>query len=250
MKVVIIEDEQPNIDVLKDHIQNYDNTIEIVACLKSKEDIDEWYKQNNQVDLVLSDIELLDGNVFSLLKQNIIQSPIIFTTAYNNFYQDAFDVNGIAYLLKPISFEKFLKAMQKFANLKPQHTDFNWSKISELLHQNSKTYKERLIIKNDAELKILPIENIAIILSNVGKCLAVDEKEQEHEFRYKLSDLILELNPKDFFQINRSEIINIHYIEKIENYFGDRLAIKMKHYKTMLITSASVTSDFRKWLQA
>jgi DNA-binding LytR/AlgR family response regulator len=250
MKVMIIEDEQLNIDVLKDHIQNYNHTIEIVACLKSKEDVNEWYQQYEQVDLVFSDIELLDGNVFSLLKQNIIQSPIIFTTAYNTFYQEAFDVNGIAYLLKPISFEKFSKAMQKFENLKPQSADFNWNKLSELIHQSSKTYKERLIIKNDSELKILLVENLALVLSNAGKCIAIDEKGQQHEFRYKLSDLILELNPKKFFQINRSEIINIHYIDKIESYFGDRLAIKVKNYKTTLITSAAVTSDFRKWIES
>jgi len=251
MKVLIIEDEQLNIDVLKDHIQNYDHTLEIAASLQSKEDVKEWYQENNQVDLVFSDIELLDGNVFSLLKENIVRSPIIFTTAYNTFYQDAFDVNGIAYLLKPISFEKFSKAMYKFESLKlqSQNAELDWKQISEVIHNLNKGYKERLVIKNETELTLLPTENIAAILSNAGKCVAIDHKGEQHEFRYKLSDLILELNSKTFFQINRSEIINIHFIEKMEAYFGDRLALKIKNYKSLLVTSAASTADFKKWLQ-
>lgn len=247
MKVLIIEDEAINIEIISDHILRYNNTIEIVTSLQSKEEVEKWYETNEQVDLVFSDIELLDGNVFSLLNTNIIKSPIIFTTAYNTFYQDAFDVNGIAYLLKPISYNKFGKAMEKFESL--QNKEINWKKISETIHGLTNNYKERIIIKTKTEIKILSTRNTGAILSNAGKCIAIDDNGKENEFRYKLSDLIQELNPKEFFQINRGEIVNINFIEKIEPYFGDRLAISIKNYKQHLITSASTTSDFRKWIE-
>ena len=247
MKVLIIEDEAINVEIISDHILRYNDKIEIVASLQSKEEVKEWYAINKQVDLVFSDIELLDGNVFSLLNTNIIKSPIIFTTAYNTFYQDAFEVNGIAYLLKPISFNKFSKAMEKFKSL--QNKEINWKEISETIHGLTNNYKERIIIKTKTEIKILSTKNASAILSNSGKCIAIDEHGKENEFRYKLSDLIKELNPKEFFQINRGEIININFIEKIEPYFGDRLAISIKNYKQHLITSAATTSEFRKWIE-
>lgn len=247
MKALIIEDEAINTEIITDHIQRYNNKIKIVASLQSKDEIEQWYTNNEQVDLVFSDIELLDGNVFSLLKTNIIKSPIIFTTAYNTFYQDAFDVNGIAYLLKPVSYNKFCKAIEKFEAL--QSKEVNWKEISETIHGLNPNYKERIIIKTKTEIKILSIKNTSAILSNSGKCIAIDENGKENEFRYKLSDLIRELNPKEFFQINRGEIININFIEKIEPYFGDRLAISVKNYKKHLITSASTTSEFRKWIE-
>ncbi|QDP84126.1 response regulator transcription factor [Chryseobacterium sp. SNU WT5] len=249
MKVLIIEDEDLNAEIITEHLKQYDTDIDIVAHLKSKEKTRKWLLQNGQVDLVFSDIELLDGNVFSMLKDNLITSPIIFTTAYNNFYQDAFDVNGIAYLLKPISFDRFSKAMNKFENLGPAGKKTDWQEISNLLHQKTKQYKERIIIKTATEIQILNIEKTAAILSNSGKLTAVDDLGKQHEFRYKLSELAEELNPKTFFQINRGELVNINFIEKIEPYFGDRLSIKIKNLKINLITSATATPDFRKWLE-
>lgn len=249
MNVLIIEDEPLNAEIIVEFLELYDSTIHISAQLQSKEKTQRWLDENGQVDLVFSDIELLDGNVFSLLKNNVITSPIIFTTAYNTFYQEAFDVNGIAYLLKPFSYERFSKAMEKFESLRTNSKKTDWTKISELLHQNSKSYKERLIIKNAGDIHILNTENTVAILSSSGKLTAIDEQGKSHEFRGKLSELAEELNPKTFFQINRGEIININFIEKIEPYFGDRLSLKMRHLKAKLITSASATSTFRKWLE-
>lgn len=249
MKVLIIEDEDLNSEIIEEHLKKYDYKIEISASLKSKEMTREWIGKNGQVDLVFSDIELLDGNVFSMLKENIITSPIIFTTAYNNFYQDAFDVNGISYLLKPISYERFSAAMKKFEILNTSVQNPDWRIISELLNQKTKQYKERIIIKNSTEIHILNTDKTVAIFSNLGKLTAVDDSGKEHEFRYKLSDLAEELDPKIFFQINRGEIVNINFIEKIAPYFGDRLALTLKNLKAKLITSASTTSEFRKWIE-
>ena len=246
MNVLIIEDEDPNAELIAEHIKKFDSTINILAHLKSKQQAIDWIANNQQPDLVFCDIELLDGNIFSMLKENIITSPIIFTTAYNNYYQEAFDANGISYLLKPINFFRFSEAMKKFKNLKSVGENVDWKTISGLLTQQKRRYKERIIIKNNGEIHILNTEEIAAFLSNSGKLSAVDENGKSHEFRYKLADLAEELDPNKFFQINRGEIVNINFIEKIEPYFGDRLAIKFKNLKQNLITSTSSTAQFRK----
>lgn len=249
MKVLIIEDEDLNAETIVNHIHRYDATLQIVAHLKSKAAIEDWLLQNNSVDLVFSDIELLDGNVFSLLKENKIAAPIIFTTAYDTFYQDAFDSNGIAYLLKPISYKRFEAAMHKFQNLKGDEKQHDWQQIATTLLKSTANYKERIIIKNNTEITILNTKNIAALLTDAGKCIAIDENGKEHTFRDKISDLAAQLDPNIFFQINRSEIINLNYIEKIETYFNDRLLIKIKNYKNKLTTSTSITPQFKRWLE-
>lgn len=249
MNVLIIEDEPLNADLIADFLQEYNPEINIAATLQSKEEMQIWVEGNGQTDLVFCDIELLDGNVFSLLKKNIITSPIIFTTAYNSFYQDAFDVNGIGYLLKPINYGRFAEAMKKFESLKSRPQETDWNKISDLLHLKSKNYKERLIIKNAEEIYILNTDKTAAILSHSGKLSALDEHGKSHEFRYKIADLTEELDPKVFFQINRGEMVNVNFIEKIEPYFGDRLCITVRNHKTKLITSAAATPSFRKWIE-
>ncbi|UOX33074.1 LytTR family DNA-binding domain-containing protein [Flavobacterium sediminilitoris] len=248
MKVIIIEDEDLNAEIISNHLQKFDSSIEIVAHLKSKEEIKKWYNENDQVDLVFSDIELLDGNVFSVLKNDLIKCPIIFTTAYDTFYQDAFDVNGIGYLLKPISYSRFEIAMQKLKTLQGKEKNINWEKIANTLLKTNKVYKERIIVKNNNEITILNANTISAFLSDSGKCVAIDENGKEHIFREKISDLVDELNPNTFFQINRGEIININYIEKIETYFNDRLLIKIKNYKNKVTTSTSITPEFKRWL--
>lgn len=248
MNIVIIEDEPLNATLLTEFIRRYQSDSFIKATLASKDEIRAYFAEHPQPDLVFCDIELLDGNVFSLLNENMITAPIIFTTAYNQFYQQAFDVNGIAYLLKPVSYDRFEMAMKKFAALSSTVPAVDWRAIAVAASQPQTSYKERLVIKNQHGIKVLPVSELVAVSSNSGILTAIDCRSNTHEFRSKLSDLASELNPKDFFQINRGEIVSIHYIEQIEPYFGDRLAIKIKHLEKRLITSASQTPAFRTWL--
>ena len=214
MNVLIIEDETLNADLIVDFLQQYDPAIAVAAKLQSKEQAQIWVEKFGQVDLVFCDIELLDGNVFSLLKTNLITSPIIFTTAYNTFYQEAFDVNGIGYLLKPISYSRFSEAMKKFESLNSTSKSMDWQRISELIHQNSKMYKERLIIKNSGEIHIMQTDKTSAIISNSGKLTAIDEQGKAHEFRYKMADLVEELDEleinlyKKVFSLNKMKEIS------------------------------------------
>ncbi|HEU4496241.1 MAG TPA: LytTR family DNA-binding domain-containing protein, partial [Flavobacterium sp.] len=153
--------------------------------------------------------------------------------------------------LKPISYNRFAEAMQKFLHLKKEEeksVDWHALAVSLLQNQSKKNYKERIIIKDNNAVLILNTIEIAAILAESGKCIAVDANGKEHYFKAAISELAQELNPAVFFQINRGEIININFILKIENHFRDRLSIQLKNYKTRLITSTSATSEFKRWI--
>lgn len=249
MTIVIIEDENLNTEQLLYYINKYDPTITVAGLLKSNKEVVEWFSQNPMPTLVFSDIKLLDGSVFSSLQKEIVTCPIIFTTAFKDFYQKAFDNNGISYLLKPISYKSFVKAMDKFNRLTHTHNTINWLDFSEAIKKMNVTYKERILIKNANNSQLLEVKNVMYFSTNSGVCEAFDKEGRSYEFRHKFSDLVSDLNPDIFFQINRGEAINIQYIEFIEPYYNDRLSIKVKNRNKRFITSSAVTAEFRKWLE-
>ncbi|HLM61835.1 MAG TPA: response regulator, partial [Pyrinomonadaceae bacterium] len=138
MRVVIIEDEPPASEKLRDFVRHYEPGIQIAGTLESVKETFAWFHSNLPPDLIFSDIELLDGNIFDFFENTETTCPIIFTTAYNQFWLQAFERNGIAYLLKPLTFEKFAAAMKKFETLKQNFVskphDF-WREMQESLKQ-------------------------------------------------------------------------------------------------------------------
>ncbi|WP_353145913.1 LytTR family DNA-binding domain-containing protein [Chryseobacterium sp.] len=248
MDIVLIEDESLNAEQLLFYISKYDPSIVVKAILKSNKEIIEWFAVNPAPSLAFCDINLLDGNIFSSLHHNIITCPIIFTTAFDNFYQEAFDSNGIAYLLKPISFRSFESAMDKFNRLTPASAPVDWLTISSVIKKLSVHYKERIPVKINMNTILLEVKTIMYVSTNLGICKATDHKGKTYEFRQKFSELVESLNPDIFFQINRGEIVNINFIELIEPYFNDRLSIKITNHPGRLITSVASTPGFRKWI--
>ena len=124
IKILIIEDEKPARNKLRRFIEELDLTIEIIGETDTVESSLSFLK-NNSPDLIFSDIELLDGNVFEVYNQVPVSCPIIFTTAYDQYWMEAFDGNGIAYLLKPFSKERFQKSWEKFLMIRNTPADAN-----------------------------------------------------------------------------------------------------------------------------
>ncbi|WP_113660980.1 LytR/AlgR family response regulator transcription factor [Pedobacter nanyangensis] len=249
MTIVIIEDESLNAEQLLFYIEKYDSSITVATVLKSNEEILAWFTEHKMPDLVFCDIKLLDGNVFTSLQRDIITCPIIFTTAFNDFYQEAFDSNGIAYLLKPISYKSFEAAMSKFNRLASKNQPIDWASISSAISKINHRYKERILVKANANTLLLEVKNIVSISTHLGICHAVDNKGKTYEFRQRFADLAEKLNPNIFFKINRGEMVNINFIESIEPYFNDRISIKLINQSQRLTTSTATTAEFRKWIE-
>ena len=253
IKILIVEDEIPARTKLNRFIKTLDASLEIVAELDTVESTVAFLK-SNQVDLIFSDIELLDGNAFEIYRQVTVSCPIIFTTAYDQFWMDAFDSNGIAYLLKPFSKERFRKAWDKFMLLRGSTYDEDkWmSNLAKLINQNAenKSYKKRFTIKTHQGIYFLAIENIIFFEANEGVVFAYDTSGKKHLLsEATLKEIEERINPLDFFRINRSELISKLHIEKIERYNKNTLAVKLKGYNNHLKTSQSNTATFREWVE-
>ena len=252
-KILIIEDEIPARKKLKRFIEELNLPTEIIAELDTVQSAVDFLK-NHKPDLIFSDIELLDGNAFEIYQQVSVSCPIIFTTAYDQFWMDAFDGNGIAYLLKPFSKERFQKAWDKYlllgnATSKEENAIVN---LTKLFQQNfsEKQYKKRFSINTNQGIYFLETENILFFEANEGVIFAYDTKGKKHLLtETTLKEIEEQLNPLDFFRINRSEFVHKTFIEKIERYNKNTLAIKLKGFETYLKTSQSNTATFREWVE-
>jgi DNA-binding LytR/AlgR family response regulator len=253
IRILILEDEIPARKKVRRFLEELDAHIEIVA------EIDTVAKgiaflRSNTVELILSDIELLDGNSFEIYSQVTIDCPIIFTTAYNQFWMNAFESNGIDYLLKPFSKERFQKAWDKFRMFKNSPNDHNQQldNLTKLIEQNfvKKSFKTRFTVNNHQGIYFLNIENISYFEANEGVVFAHDSTTKKHLLHEStLKEIEEKLNPIDFFRINRSELVNKLHIEKIEYYNKNSLAVKLKGFPKQLITSQNNTALFRNWIE-
>lgn len=250
MKVVIIEDEPPARDKLAKFIARYDRRIEILAELESVRETLRFFDENAAPDLVFADIELLDGNVFEVFENLQMNCPVIFTTAYDQFLLPAFERSGIAYLLKPFDFQKFAAALRKFETLRDNfvsaQTEF-WREIQENLRPEK--YKERFVVKLRDGIRLLETRQIAFIRMQDETPFAFDAAGRKFPLGDTLTGLEKSLNPKTFFRINRSEIVNLDFIENLKPDFHDRLEIGLRNLKIKLVSSAGRTPELRRWLE-
>jgi len=252
IKILIIEDEIPARKKLKRFLDKLNTPIKIIAEIDTVEKAVDFLT-NSTVDLIFSDIELLDGNAFEIYNQISVTCPIIFTTAYDQFWMDAFESNGIEYLLKPFSRERFQKAWNKFLLFRNSSSEENklLINLTKLMERNfaDKSYKKRFTVNTYQRIYFIETENITFFEANEGVVFVFDISGKKHVLNEStLKEIETQLDPADFFRINRSELISKKHLEKIERYTKNILAIKMKGYEKYLKTSQNNTSSFREWV--
>jgi len=255
MKLIIIEDELPAYNKLLGYINAQIEDAEVLGWARSKKEAAALLAAHPDLDLIFSDIELLDGNSFELFEKIKINCPIIFTTAFDQYLFQAFQTNGIAYMLKPYEESTFREALEKYRMLFPKGKggSLDQNVISELrsiIEGERKTYKRRFSIKKKGGIKILNVEDIASFEANGDFCVAYDGDNKKHVINYSLGEIEGKVDPKQFFRINRSELINIDFVEKIEPHFKNRLIIKLHKRAEVLYTSSTKTPAFRTWLDS
>jgi len=253
IKILIIEDEAPARKKLRKQLERIGENILVVKEIETVVDTKAFFESNTEVDLIFSDIELRDGNVFEVYSQFLIESPIIFTTAYNQFWMNAFETNGIEYLLKPYSYSRFEQAWKKYTTLKNKISGKQDDIIKKLdAYYQSKqevepVYKDFIPVKSNGSIYFLKVEDITFIKADYGMIFAYDSANKRHVLNQNsLKEIQEMLNPEIFFKINRSELLNRNYIEKIDRYTKNTVAIQIKSYS--LKTSQNTTASFNKWM--
>lgn len=254
MKILILEDEIPAYEKLVSFIEKQIPEGEIVAWGRSIVEAKRLLEKNKNIDLIFSDIELLDGNSFNVFEKVEVNCPIIFCTAFDQYLFKAFQTNGIAYLLKPYNEENFNEAYQKYLKLFSDQSTDNvqnqdlMSQLKTIIDGEKAVFKKRFSIKKKSGIKLVKTEDIVNFEASGDFSFAYDINKEKHIVNYSLGDIEKKLDPDSFFRINRSEIVNVEYVEKIEQHFKNKLALSLKTRTETLYTSSTKTPDFRIWI--
>lgn len=252
MKVVIIEDEHYAAEKLKKELQTLNDQIEVLQVIDSCAGCIEYFDKNNNsdYDLVFSDIHLSDGLCFNVLDRIEITSPIVFTTAYDKYALQAFDANGIDYLLKPIQSDRLQQALDKFDQLKSSNSNADlYTHLKQLLQTPKATYKERFLCKLGNKIKSVPVDTINYFYSKDKMTFLVDADHSRYPVNHTLDEIEKMLNPKDFFRVNRQYITNYKSISEIHPYFKGRLKIKLTPaHDDDIVVSTERSPLMKAWL--
>jgi DNA-binding LytR/AlgR family response regulator len=250
MKVVIVEDESLAQEFLSKLLTSKYPDIEIIKTLESvKDSISYFSKTEYEADLIFMDIHLKDGNCFKIFEKTQINTPIIFTTAFDEYAIKAFDVNSISYILKPLSKNKIKKAMEKFYQTQHQNNDAD--KIEKLISMINpeQNYKTRITSKLGDKIIVVEENDIAYFIAEGRTCYLYTKNNNKYIVDSCLETLSTQLNPKNFFRISRDCIASFNSIKEISKHFKGRLIITLNpEYEKHIIISQERVSDFMKWI--
>lgn len=253
MRVLIIEDEKPAAENLSHLLQRYDGNIEVVDVLDSIKSSVQWFSNPlNSVDLVFMDIHLSDGLSFEIFNKTQLNLPVIFTTAYNEYAIQAFKVNSIDYLLKPLDYDDLFRSLEKLESLRQNLSSVSQrlklEELNEALLHYRKTYKERFMVKLGERIKSVTSDKIVLFYAEGRTAFLLTTKGNRYIIDYKLEELEEIVNPSMFYRISRSFIVNINHIQDVLVHSNSRLKIQFEQdFDRDVIVSREKVSDFKNW---
>ncbi|MCH2195357.1 LytTR family DNA-binding domain-containing protein [Kordia sp.] len=253
MKVVIVEDEIAASENLIYLLQKIDADIEVLNVLDSVTTAVAYFSKPTEAELVFMDIHLADGISFEIFEQVKITTPIIFTTAYDQYAIKAFKVNSVDYLLKPLNEEELSEAINKFKNNATLTPPVNnqIQGMLELLQSKSKAYKTTYLVQKRDELIPVKTGDIAYFYIDTGIVKAVTHTNQSYMITKKLEDIELELNPAEFHRVNRQFIINKTAVANVKFYFNGKLIVNVNPPSPeRIVASKAKASDVKNWLNS
>jgi two-component system LytT family response regulator len=252
MNVLIVEDETPAVEKLERYLQKYNPNIKVAGVCDSIETSVSWLEQNQStIDLIFMDIQLKDGLSFKIFQEVKVEKPVIFITAYNEYALEAFKVNSIDYLLKPVTFSDLTASLQKLESLRGQlvMNDSKIEKIKSLAGEGSaKNYKNRFMVKVGDHIRSVTADQILFFFADGRDVYLVTQQLRKFIIDFTLESLEEVLEPKNFFRVNRTYILNIHYIHDVVMYSNSRLKVSTQPvWDKEIIVSREKVGEFKEW---
>ena len=250
MQVLIIEDEAPAANRLAVLLQRISNEIIVLEKLDSVESAVKYLQPARNLDLIFMDIQLADGLSFDIFQRTTVTTPVIFTTAFDQYTLKAFKVNSIDYLLKPVDEADLRCAIDKYQQLYYKKEDDFSEKIIRVMREMNRTaYTERLLIKRGQQLSYLKTTAVAYCYADGKLCYAVDFDGSKYLLETNLSQLEEQLHPGKFYRINRNLLVNIESIARVHAWLGGRLKLELS-LKALAetVVSRERVSGFKNWL--
>jgi len=249
MNAIIIEDEKVAAERLAKMLNEVAPEIRIIAKLVSVSDSVEWLKKNT-ADLIFLDIQLSDGLSFSIFEQVVVKTPIIFTTAYDQYAIKAFDVNSVSYLLKPIRKAELEESLKKYKELKAAFS-IDFQALLDGIQGKKTEYKSRFLIQVGDKLKKIETNEIAYFYAFDKSVFLKTYQNTSYVIDYTLDTLESQLDSSLFFRINRKYIVHIQSIAEMIAYSRGRVKLNLKppaDNELDTIVSIERSQDFKKWM--
>lgn len=249
MQILIIEDEPRAANQLKRLLNNTGYDFEILEVIDSVEDAVLWFNKNINLDLIFMDIQLADGLSFEIFQKIEVSVPIIFTTAFDQYAIQAFKVNSIDYLLKPIQQEDLNTALLKFD--KSQHKQIVEPHIlKELLNSMQAPQKRSgILVKEGSGFVQIRISELLYVYSEDSVTFGIAHNNKRYIIDETIDQLFQTLDETKFYRINRGQIVSKTSIQRIEPYFNHRVLLSIANSRDQeFIVSRQKTSDFKDWM--
>lgn len=249
MKVLIIEDEQPNALRLKKLLNEVDPEIQVLDILDSIVSCVKWFRQNPHPDLIFQDIHLADGSSFEIFNQVDIKTPVIFVTAFDQYALQAFKVNSIDYILKPVKKIDLVDALKKFREFHPVKKDpeIDYATLARLIKTNE--FPKRFVVRYGQKIKAVDLEDIAYFFTESGNSFFKTFDDHLYPLDLSLDKLDPMLDSMVFYRINRQVIINYKAIKEMYSYSKSRVRVILNppcDFETIASTDRS--GSFKQWL--
>ncbi|MDD4514531.1 LytTR family DNA-binding domain-containing protein [Massilibacteroides sp.] len=248
MRAIIIEDETTAVNSLKEILhQNKSMQIEVIAELDSIQESVAYFRDEEEPDIIFMDIHLADGLAFQIFEQVEVNAPVIFTTAYDEYALQAFQVSSIDYLLKPITESSLERALNKLKLFNPEERQAH-------IRQTNKTIRSRhplknLLIQLAYKFYPLPVDEILFFYTANEKVTAYTADGKKHPVDHTLDSLSEQLDERSFFRANRQFIIARKAIKDVELWYGSRLSVNLiLEIPEKIIISKTKTPVFKKWI--
>lgn len=249
MNVLVVENEHPAADKIVRLLKKLDKSIAVMDVIETVEDAINRLQENPQPDLILMDIQLDDGLCFEIFDTINVETPVIFTTAYDEYTLRAFKVNSIDYLLKPVDEESLRAALAKFKKLNADKDPFRRD-FRQLINEFRNQYKSRFLIRIGDKFRSVPAGEISHFHITERSVFLNDYNGRDYGIDNSLDNLQEMLDPRKFFRINRECIVNIDSISLMYSYSSSRLQLTLKgqEQNELFVVSRDKVADFKKWI--
>ena len=251
MKILIVEDENLLARELIQLLHEIEPAAEVIGRTISISGTVEWLSGNERPDLILMDIELGDGQCFEIFRQVKISTPVIFTTAYDEYALKAFKVNSIDYLLKPVSKPELRKALDKYSEPHQGKEGTLMQSLQELSRQLQGTTasRERFLVKQGQKMITIQVTEVAMFNSRNSITWLITREKKQFVLDYTLDEIEEMVSPAAFFRVNRKFILRQELVMSFEPWFNGKLKVSYQVQPAEdIIISREKAASFRKWM--
>ena len=248
LNVLIIEDEPLAAKRLIRLLNQVESEVNVLDTLDTISSAVKWLSQE-EADLIFLDIHLADGNSFNIFDQVEVKTPIIFSTAYDQYAIRAFQVNSVDYLLKPIETEDLERSLKKFKSSFQQEEKVDYASIARAIEEKKQEYQKRFMVTTGEKIKSIPVSEVAYFFGQQKYVFLITHDNRRYIIDYTLGKLEALLDPEQFFRINRQFIIGFDSISSMFSYSKSRVKIELEPASDIeAIVSIEKSRDFKDWL--